>query len=93
MPQPGFFDLDERFKKLDEKDPLVSLNELIHWEDFRATLENIRQKERKSNAGRKPFDVVMMFKVCLIRKICGRFLAQVAPRAYEIRQFQLHSTF
>jgi hypothetical protein len=27
MPQPGFFDLDERFKKLDEKDPLVSLNE------------------------------------------------------------------
>jgi hypothetical protein len=26
MPQPGFFELDERFKKLDEKDPLVSLN-------------------------------------------------------------------
>jgi len=69
MPQPGFFDLDERFKKLDEKDPLVSLNELIHWEDFRTTLENIRQKERKSNAGRKPFDVVMMFKVLVLQHL------------------------
>jgi hypothetical protein len=29
MPQPGCFELDERFKKLDEKDPLISLNKLI----------------------------------------------------------------
>jgi len=69
MPQPGFFDLDDRFKKLDEKDPLVSLNHLIHWESFRVTLDKIHQKERKSNAGRKPFDVVMMFKVLVLQHL------------------------
>lgn len=69
MPQPGFFDLDERFRKLDEKDPLVSLNQLIHWEDFRATLEKIHQKERKSSAGRKSYDVVIMFKVLVLQHL------------------------
>ena len=48
MQQAGFFELDERFKKLDEKDPLVSLNKLINWEEFRRTLNKIRQKNRKS---------------------------------------------
>lgn len=69
MPQPGFFDLDDRFKKLDEKDPLVSLNKLIHWEAFRITLDKIRQKDRRSSAGRKSFDVVMMFKVLVLQHL------------------------
>ena len=63
MPQPGFFDLDDRFKKLDDLDPLLSLNQLIDWENFRDTLSKIHKKERKSNAGRKSFDVILMFKV------------------------------
>ena len=63
MSQPCFFELDERLKKIDEKDPLVSLNSLIDWENFRDTLNKIRVKDRKSNAGRKPFDVVTMFTV------------------------------
>jgi IS5 family transposase len=69
MPQPGFFELDERFKKLDEKNSLVSLNEFINWETFRTTLDKIRQKERKNNAGRKSFDVVMMFKVLVLQHL------------------------
>ena len=35
MPQPGFFDLDERYAKLNERDPLVKLNQIIDWEAFR----------------------------------------------------------
>ena len=31
MPQPGFFDLDDRYRKLDEKDPLIHLDRLIFW--------------------------------------------------------------
>jgi IS5 family transposase len=62
MSQPGLFDLNDRLKKLNERDPLISLNDLIEWEDFRATLETIRVKNRKSKAGRKPFDCVLMFK-------------------------------
>ena len=32
MPPPGFFDLDERYAKLNERDPLVKLNQIIDWE-------------------------------------------------------------
>ena len=69
MRQPSFFELDERFKKSDEKDPLVGLNKLIDWEVFRDTLNKIRKKDRKSNAGRKPFDVVVMFKVLVLQHL------------------------
>ncbi len=69
MMQTGFFELADRFKKIDEKDPLVSLNSLIDWENFRDTLSKVREKDRKSNAGRKPFDVVTMFKVLVLQHL------------------------
>ena len=66
MIQPSFFDTENRLKKLNEKDNLLKLNKLIDWEQFRSTLELARNnKPRKSNAGRKSFDSVLMFK-CLI---------------------------
>ena len=69
MPQPGFFDLDERYKKLDEKDPLIHLDKLIDWAGFRPTLSKVRQKKRKSHGGRKGFDVVLMFKVLILQHL------------------------
>ena len=37
MSQPGFFDLGERYRGLDvKKDPLVVLNAVVPWEEFRA---------------------------------------------------------
>lgn len=69
MSQPGFFDLDNRYQKLNERDPLISLNELIDWEDFRHTLSKTRMKTRKSAAGRKPYDVVLMFKVLVLQHL------------------------
>ncbi len=69
MPQPGFFDLDERFRKLDEKDPLVQLDKLIFWGAFRPTLKEIRDMNRKSNAGRKPYDEILMFKVLVLQHL------------------------
>ena len=63
MLQSGFFDLSERLKKLDERDKLLQLNELIDWESFRGLLaQSLEKKARKSNAGRKAKDPVMMFK-------------------------------
>lgn len=69
MPQPGFFDLDERLQKIGAKDPLVGLREFIDWEEFRPTLSLVRKKERKSSAGRKPYDVVLMFKVLVLQHL------------------------
>lgn len=82
MPHPGFFDLDERFSKLDEKDPLVNLNDYVDWEAFRETLKVIRKKQRKSKAGRKPFDVVLMFKILVLQHLYNLSDDQVE---YQIR--------
>lgn len=68
--QPGFFDIEERTAKLAQLgDPLVGLKARIHWEAFRCDLSRVHDKERKSNAGAKPFDVVLMFKVLVLQQL------------------------
>lgn len=66
MAQMRFFDLSDRSVSLDAKrDPLVEVDAIVPSEEFRSTLERVWQKpeaERKSRAGRKPMDAVMMFK-------------------------------
>jgi IS5 family transposase len=66
---PGLFDLQNRLTRLEQADPLSKLNALVPWEEFRLILETINVKERKSNAGRKPFDVVLMFKVLVLQSL------------------------
>lgn len=66
----GLFDWDERFQKLNKGgDPLPQLQELVDWEQFRRELEVIRQKDRKSTAGRKPYDVILMFKILILQSL------------------------
>jgi hypothetical protein len=67
--QPGFFDLKDRHRKLNERDPLTALDKLVDWEFFRESLERVRKKDRKSAAGRRPFDVVLMFKVLVLQHL------------------------
>jgi IS5 family transposase len=66
----GLFDIDFRMEELTKNgDPLVRLNECVNWELFRDELEKIREKERKSSAGRKPFDAVLMFKALVLQSL------------------------
>jgi IS5 family transposase len=66
----GFFDIQFRLDDLTKNgDPLVQLNEQVNWELFRPELEQIREKDRKSAAGRKPFDVVLMFKILVLQSL------------------------
>ena len=70
MMQTGLFDWQTRFEQLDNGgDPLVKLNQIINWQQFRKPLETIREKDRKSNAGRKPFDVILMFKIMILQSL------------------------
>lgn len=65
----GLFDIENRYKKIDKNgDILVSLKKLIPWEEFRSLLESTRY-QRISNAGRKPYDIVMMFKILIIQSL------------------------
>jgi IS5 family transposase len=70
MAQMGFFDLSDRYASLDAKnDPLAEINEIVPWEEFRLLLEQVWRKpesERKSRAGRKPMDAVLMFKTLVL---------------------------
>jgi transposase, IS5 family len=68
--QLGFFDIDKRHAQLSKHgDPLERLNAVINWEIFRPILEKIDAKARKSNAGRKPLDRVLMFKLLILQRI------------------------
>lgn len=50
-------------------DPLVELKAEIDFEEFRPDLNRVHEKERKSNAGAKLFDVVLMFKVLILQNL------------------------
>ena len=70
--QFGFYDLHKRFSKLSEAgDALERLDAVIDWEMFRPELERIDDKERKSAAGRKPIDRVVMFKMLVLQNLYG----------------------
>ena len=57
MAQMGFFDLSDRYVSLDaKKDPLVEIDAVVPWEEFRPALERVWRKpdvDRKSRAGRQ----------------------------------------
>lgn len=66
----GFFDIENRLAKLDRKgDFLARLDVTIDWEQFRPTLSRVRKVSHKSNAGRKPYDEVLMFKILVIQSL------------------------
>ena len=70
MSQSGFFDFESRLDQLNAHgNPLRVLDEAIDFEAFRLTLEAVRDKPRKSNAGRKPYDVVLMFKMLVLQSL------------------------
>jgi len=86
MSQLGFFDIANRYAGLDAKnDPLLKLNAVVPWEDFRVRLEAAWRKpsgERKSSAGRKPLDAVMMFKAIVL---CSLYNLSDDQVEYQIR--------
>jgi len=68
LSQPGFFDLSERYEQLSASgDPLIQLDQVIPWNNFRYTLDKAMKKERKSRAGRPPYDYVLMFKILVLQ--------------------------
>ncbi len=70
MAQPGFFDLDNRYESISKLgDPLEVLDRAIPWETFRPVLSKALRKFRKSNAGRKPYDSVFMFKILVLQSL------------------------
>ncbi len=95
--QLGFFDLDNRYDQLSKlKDPLVELNRVIDWNLFADLLAETTTKPRKSAAGRKPFDRVMLFKMLVLQRMNNlsddRLEYQVRDRLSFMRFLRLDMT-
>ena len=85
MGQPVFFDLNERYQSLSKcGDPLEVLDREISWENFRPALKKAFKKTRKSNAGRKSFDPVLMFKVIVLQSLYNLSDAQMEFRSVTV---------
>jgi IS5 family transposase len=69
--QISFFDESKRLAALSRLgDPLEQLSKHVDFEIFRPVLtEAFRKVDRKSPAGRKPLDVILMFKAMVIQRL------------------------
>ena len=66
--QPGFFDVDDRLKRLsDLGDQLEGFRAAVDFEMFRPDLDAALAYSDGAQGGRPPFDPVMMFKVLVIQ--------------------------
>ncbi len=49
-------------------DPLERLNSVINWDVFTQVLQELENKDRKSNAGAKPYPTLLMFKILILQR-------------------------
>ena len=70
--QPGFFDLDERYRALSQSgDPLERLSTVVDFEMFRPELDAALARSDRAQGGRPPMDAVMMFKILVLQALYG----------------------
>ncbi len=86
MGQLGFFDADRRLSALSAKgDPLEAIAALVPWESFRADIEAVvltPEAEKKSSAGRKPIDAMVMFRMLVLQSLYNLSDEQIE---YQVR--------
>lgn len=69
-------------------DRLCPLNELIPWDIFVELLEKLDKKERKSNAGRKPLNRLLMFKILVLQQLYNLSEDQVEYQIHDRGSFR-----
>jgi hypothetical protein len=92
MAQMGFFDLSDRYASLNaKKDPLVGIDAVVPWDEFRPALEGVWRKpdaERKTRAGRRPIDAIVMFKALVLSALYNLSDDQIE---YQLRDRLSHT--
>ena len=94
MARLGFFDADKRLEALSAKgDPLEAIDRLVPCEGFRAEIEAVvltPDELKKSSAGRKPFDAMLMFRMLVLQALNNLSDEQVE---YQVRDRLSFSRF
>ena len=87
--QQGLWDEAERLAKLARKKPSPErLKAAIPWEEFRPLLENAFAKERKSPAGRKRIDVIVMLRILVLQQLHNLSDEEVEFQVNDRRSFE-----
>ena len=66
-------------------DPLEAIAALVPWESFRADIEAVAltpDAEKRSRAGRKPFDAILMFRMLILQSLYNLSDEQIE---YQVR--------
>jgi IS5 family transposase len=94
MGQLGFFDAGKRLEALSAKgDPLEAIDRLVPWESFRGEIEAVvltPDELKKSGAGRKPLDAILLFRMLVLQALNNLSDEQVE---YQVRDRLSFSRF
>jgi IS5 family transposase len=86
MTQFGFFDADKRLSLLSAKgDPLEVIKRTVPWDEFRLDIERVvltPEGTKKSKAGRKPIDSIVLFRMLVLQSLYNLSDEQVE---YQVR--------
>jgi IS5 family transposase len=87
--QRGFWDDQKRVAKLQEKKPVLKrLADSIPWESFRPLLDKGYAHERKSNAGRKRIDPLILFKMLVLQQLFNLSDLELEFQVNDRRSFE-----
>ena len=86
----GLFDKEFNTERLSEiGNPLEAISKVVDFEVFRLTLEEkLLNTNKKSNAGAKPYDIVMMFKIIILQRYNGLGDKQVEYQIIDRTSFK-----
>ena len=94
VPHLGFFDAEKRLQALSARGvPLEAIDHPVPWESFRAEIEAVvltPDQLKKSSAGRKPFDAILMFRMLVLQALNNLSDEQVE---YQVRDRLSFSRF
>ena len=85
----SFGRIEKRRVRLEErKDKLRELNAMVPWEVLRGVLEQLPRKERKSNAGRKAIDPMVLFKLLILKHLYNLSNEEAEYQAHDRVSFR-----
>ena len=89
----GLFDEEFTKERLSAiGNPLESISEVLDFEMFRESLENkLLNTNKKNNAGAKPYDVVLLFKILILQRYYGLGDSQVEYQILDRTSFKAFS--